>query len=50
MEKTFTNNWLPNCNNKELTISQIQAGIKYGVIKPEQIPIEIRAKIKQNTL
>ena len=41
-EQKFKNTFLPDCQNKELTLDQLRGGIKLGVIKPSQIPKEIR--------
>ena len=40
-EQTFPNTFLPHVRNKELTINQIRTGIKFAVIRLDQVPPEI---------
>ena len=45
-QQVFKNTFAPNSRNKELTLSQIITGMKYGVIKFETLPDDIKEIVK----
>lgn len=45
-QQVFKNTFAPNSRNKEFTLLQIIAGIKYGVIKFETLPENITEIVK----
>jgi len=45
-QQVFKNTFAPNSRNKEFTLSQIIAGMKYGVIKFETLPDDIKEIVK----
>ena len=46
MVRKFKNTFAPNSENTEFTLSQIIAGMKYGVINGEKLPPEIQVIVK----
>jgi hypothetical protein len=45
-QQVFKNTFAPNSRNKEFTLSQIISGMKYGVIKFETLPDDIKEIVK----
>ncbi|MEX2192603.1 MAG: hypothetical protein WD717_04415 [Nitrosarchaeum sp.] len=46
-QQVFKNTFAPNSDNKEFTLSQIISCIKYGVIKFETLPEDIKEIVKE---
>ena len=44
-EREFENTFAPNCENRTLTVREIICGLRFGVLKRERLPKEVREAV-----